>query len=148
MFASVFVGIVVMCAIGYFATKTLVKVLAFPEVIVSAYVVMCCILGAFAARNNITDVWLLVIFGVVGYLFERFRFPITPLVLGVILGPLAESAFMTTMISFDNDWTIFFTRPVSGPVMIVAVVTLVYPVFRHWRRQAKIRRPPQPADNR
>jgi putative tricarboxylic transport membrane protein len=114
MFASVFAGIVVMCVIGYFATKSLVKVLEFPEVIVSAYVVMCCILGAFAARNNITDVWLLVVFGVLGYLFERFKFPITPLVLGVILGPLAESAFMTTMISFNNDWTIFLTRPISG----------------------------------
>ncbi|MDP1716804.1 MAG: tripartite tricarboxylate transporter permease, partial [Burkholderiales bacterium] len=96
MFASVFVGIIIMCVIGYFATKYMVKVLEFPEVIVSAYVVMCCILGAFAARNNLTDVWLLVIFGVIGYLFERFRFPVTPLVLGVILGPLAESAFMTT----------------------------------------------------
>ena len=138
MFASVFAGIAIMCIIGYFATKFLVKVLEFPEVIVSAYVVMCCILGAFAARSNLTDVWLLVIFGVIGYLFERFRFPITPLVLGVILGPLAESAFMTTMISFNNDWTVFFLRPISGPIMAVAAVTLLYPLFRHWRRQAKI----------
>jgi putative tricarboxylic transport membrane protein len=139
MFASVFVGIVVMCVIGYFATKTMVRVLELPEVIVSAYVVMCCILGAFAARNNITDVWLLVVFGVLGYLFERFRFPITPLVLGVILGPLAESAFMTTMISYGNDWTIFFTRPISGPLMVVAIITLLYPMFRRMRRKSKIR---------
>lgn len=137
MFASVFVGIAVMCVIGYFATKYMVKVLELPEVIVSAYVVMCCILGAFAARNNITDVWLLVVFGVLGYLFERFKFPITPLVLGVILGPLAESAFMTTMISHGNDWTIFFTRPVSGPLMTVAIITLLYPLFRHIRRRVK-----------
>ncbi|MDP2240727.1 MAG: tripartite tricarboxylate transporter permease [Burkholderiales bacterium] len=137
MFASVFVGIIIMCVIGYFATKYMVKVLEFPEVIVSAYVVMCCILGAFAARNNLTDVWLLVIFGVIGYLFERFRFPVTPLVLGVILGPLAESAFMTTMISFGNDWTIFFSRPISGTLMAVAIFTLIYPVIRHMRHQRK-----------
>jgi len=130
MFASVFLGIIVMCAIGYFATKFMVKVLALPEVMVSAYVVMCCLLGAFAARNNITDVWLMVIFGIVGYLFERFRFPITPLVLGVILGPLAESSFMTTMISYGNDWTVFFTRPISGPIMTLALLTLLYPIFR------------------
>ena len=131
VFASVFVALVVMCIIGYFATRLIVKVLAFPEVIVSAYVVMCCILGAFAARNNITDVWLVVVFGVVGYLFERFRFPVAPLVLGVILGPLAESNFMTTMISYGNDWTIFFTRPVSGTVMAAALFALVYPLIRH-----------------
>jgi putative tricarboxylic transport membrane protein len=146
MFASVFVGIIVMCVIGYFATKFMIKVLEFPEVIVSAYVVMCCILGAFAARNNITDVWLLVIFGVIGYLFERFRFPVTPLVLGVILGPLAESAFMTTMISFGNDWTVFFSRPISGTLMAVAIITLVYPVIRHIRQQSKIHKALQESD--
>lgn len=140
MFASVFVGIAVMCVIGYFATKPMVKVLDLPEVIVSAYVVMCCLLGAFAARNNLTDVWLMVIFGFVGYLFERFRFPITPLVLGVILGPLAETNFMTTMISFNNDWTVFFTRPLSGTVMAITLLTLIYPLFRHLRLQAKMRR--------
>ncbi|OFW31146.1 MAG: hypothetical protein A3H97_16710 [Acidobacteria bacterium RIFCSPLOWO2_02_FULL_65_29] len=137
VFASVFVSVIGMCVIGYFATKLLVRVLDFPEVIVSAYVVMCCILGAFAARNNITDVWLIAVFGVVGFLCERFRFPIAPLVLGVILGPLAETNFMTTMISFDNDWTVFFTRPISGTVMAVAILTLVYPVFRHFRRKAR-----------
>lgn len=139
MFASVFVGIIVMCVIGYFATKAMVRVLEFPEVIVSAYVVMLCILGAFAARNNITDVWLVVIFGVLGYLFERFKFPITPLVLGVILGPLAESSFMTTMISYSNDWTVFFTRPISGPIMLIAILTLLYPVFRRMRQRMKQR---------
>lgn len=134
VFASLFVALFIMCAIGYVATRAIVKVLDFPEVIVSAYVVMCCILGAFAARNNIVDVWLIVVFGVLGYLFERFRFPIAPLVLGVILGPLAEQNFMTTMISYGNDWTVFFTRPVSGVIMTVAILTLAYPAFRAARR--------------
>ena len=135
VFASLFVGVIGMCLIGYFAARYLVRVLEFPEVIVSAYVVMCCILGAFAARNNITDVWLIVVFGVAGYLFERFRFPIAPLVLGVILGPLAETNFMTTMISFGNDWTVFFTRPISGTIMVLALATLVYPVLRQMLRR-------------
>ena len=140
MFASVFVGVIVMCVIGYFAMKAMVRVLELPEVIVSAYVMMLCLLGAFAARNNITDVWLMVIFGIVGYLFERFRFPITPLVLGVILGPLAESSFMTTMISYGNDWTQFFTRPISGTIMAGAIFTLLVPAIRHWQQKYKQRR--------
>ena len=139
VFASVYLAVIGMCVIGYFATRLLVRVLEFPEVIVSAYVVMCCILGAFAARNNITDVWLIVVFGVVGYLCERFRFPIAPLVLGTILGPIAETNFMTTMISFGNDWTVFFTRPVSGAVMAIATVTLVFPIVRQRLRRRKSR---------
>jgi len=140
MFASLFVGIVGMCVIGYFAAKLLVKVLDFPEAIVSAYVVMCCFLGAYAARNNVTDLWLLAGFGILGYLFERLRFPITPLVLGVILGPLAETSFVTTMVSFNNDWTVFFTRPVSGILMVMACFALVFPLLRHVLEQRKLRR--------
>lgn len=136
VFASLFVGVVGMCLIGYFSARLLVRVLEFPEVLVSAYVVMLCILGAFAARNNITDVWLIVVFGVVGYLCERLRFPIAPLVLGTILGPLAETNFMTTMISFGNDWTVFFTRPISGTIMALAILSLVYPLLRHLRKKA------------
>ena len=138
IFASVFVAVVGMCVIGYFAVRVMVRVLEFPEAIISAYVVMCCILGAFAARNNITDVWLLVVFGVLGYLAERFRFPVSPLVLGAILGPLAESTFMTTMISFGNDWTVFFTRPVAGAVMALALVALVLPLLRQLLHRRKM----------
>jgi putative tricarboxylic transport membrane protein len=138
VFASVFVAVIGMCAIGYFAVRAMVRVLELPEVIISAYVVMCCILGAFAARNNITDVWLLVVFGVLGYTAERLRFPVPPLVLGTILGPLAESTFMTTMISFGNDWTVFFTRPVAGAIMALAFVTLLWSAVRQLRERRRI----------
>jgi len=69
-------------------------------------------------------------FGLVGFLFERFKFPIAPLVLGTILGPLAEDNFMTTMVSFNNDWTVFFTRPISLSILIVAAVGVFYPMIR------------------
>ena len=133
VFASMFLGVIGMCLIGFFAIKLLVRVLAFPEAIVSAFVVMFCFIGAFAARNTLSDLYVITAFGVLGFLFERFRFPIAPLVLGSILGPLAENTFMTTMISFDNDWTVFFTRPVAGTVMLLALVALGYPAVRRLR---------------
>jgi putative tricarboxylic transport membrane protein len=55
------------------------------------------------------------------------------MVLGCILGTQAESSFMTSMISYQNDWTIFFTRPISGVVMVLVVVALVFPLVRHLR---------------
>jgi len=139
IFASLFVGVIGMCLMGYFAIKGLIKVLYLPEAITSAFVVMFCFIGAFSARNNITDLWMIVTFGIVGYLFERFRFPIAPMVLGCILGTQAESSFMTSMISYQNDWTIFFTRPISGAVMAFVTVALVYPLLRH-RRQKQAER--------
>ena len=69
-------------------------------------------------------------FGLIGFLFERFKFPIAPLVLGTILGPLAEDNFMTTMVSFSNDWTIFFTRPISLTILVIAAIGVFYPAIR------------------
>jgi putative tricarboxylic transport membrane protein len=133
IFASVFVSLIGMCLLGYFAIKALVKVLDFREAAVSAFVVMFCFIGALAARNNVNDLWTIVAFGAVGYLFEKFRFPIAPLVLGTILGPLAENYFLTAMISAEGDWTTFFTRPVSLVLMLLSAITLVYPTYRRWR---------------
>jgi putative tricarboxylic transport membrane protein len=133
VFASLFVGLALMCLIGYFAIRPLVKILDFPESVVSAYVMMLCFVGALSIRNNVTDLWLMIGFGVLGYAFERLRFPIAPLVLGVILGPLAEESFMNTMISFGNDWTVLFTRPISGTVMALTIVVLLLPLLQRWR---------------
>jgi putative tricarboxylic transport membrane protein len=133
IFASLFIGLALMCLMGFFAIRPLVKVLDFPEPVVSAFVMVFCFIGALSIRNNVTDLWLMIGFGFLGYLFERFRFPIAPLVLGVILGPLAEEAFMNAMISFGNDWTVFFTRPIAGIVMACTMLTLFLPVFSAMR---------------
>jgi putative tricarboxylic transport membrane protein len=129
IFASVFLGVLLMCLIGYFAVRPLVAILDFPEAVVSAFVVVICSIGALAIRNNVVDLWLMFGFGVVGYVLERWRFPIAPLVLGVILGPLAEESFINSMISFQNDWTVFFWRPISGTVMAFALLTILLPLL-------------------
>jgi len=130
VFASVFIAVIGMCILGYFAIKPLTKVLDAPESVVSAFVIMFCFVGAFAARNNTSDLYVIAAFGLVGFLFERFKFPIAPLVLGTILGPLAEDNFMTTMVSFNNDWTVFFTRPISLGILLVAAIGVFYPMIR------------------
>jgi putative tricarboxylic transport membrane protein len=78
----------------------------------------------------------------VGYLFERFRFPIAPMVLGCILGPVAENSFMTSMIAYQNDWTIFFTRPISGFVMAMTFIALAWPLLRYLLSLLRARRFP------
>lgn len=129
VFASLFLGVLLMCIIGYFAIKPLVKILDFPESIVSTFIMLLCFVGAFSIRNSISDLWLMVAFGIIGYFFEKMKFPIAPMVLGTILGPLAETSFMTTMISFQNDWTVFFTRPISGVIMVLTLGALFLPLL-------------------
>lgn len=145
VFATVFASVIGMCILGYVAIKPLCRVLDAPEAIVSAFVVVFCFVGAFAQRNSLPDLYVISIFGLLGFLFERFRFPLAPLVLGTILGPLAENNFMTTMVSFDNDWTVFFTRPISGTILALSVAGLLWPVGRAaWARYRKANLDEQP----
>jgi putative tricarboxylic transport membrane protein len=91
---------------------------------------MFCLVGAYANRNDMSDVWMIVIFGVLGYLFEKFKYPISPMVLGAILGPVGETAFMRSMISSGSDWTVFFKGPICGPLMVASLLALSYPLLR------------------
>ena len=129
--ASLFVGVIGMCLMGFFWIRVVVKVLRIPQGVLSAIVVLFCIVGAYANRNSLSDVWVIVVFGVLGYAFEKLRFPISPMVLGVILGPLAENSYMQTMISYHNDWTVFFSGGLSGSLMALSVVALAYPLLRY-----------------
>jgi putative tricarboxylic transport membrane protein len=128
--ASLFVGVIGMCIMGFLWIKVVVKVLKIPQPVLVAIVMVFCIVGAYADRNSMNDVWIIVVFGVLGFLFERFRFPIAPMVLGVILGPLAESSFIQTMVSYNNDWTVFLRHPISGSLIGLSIVALAYPAVR------------------
>jgi putative tricarboxylic transport membrane protein len=128
IFASIFVGIAVMAVLGYVAIRLFVKILDFPEAIVSAFVMVFCFIGALSIRSNVADLWLMIGFGMIGYLCDRLRFPIAPMVLGVILGPMAEESFLNSMISHGNDWTVFFTRPIAATLMACTALVLLLPV--------------------
>ena len=130
IFAAIIAAVIGMCILGYLAIKPLCKVLEAPEALISSFVIVFCFVGAFASRNNVTDLYIISIFGILGYLFERYKFPVAPLVLGAILGPHTETAFVTSMISFDNNWTVFFTRPISGVIMVLAVSGLLMSIFK------------------
>lgn len=139
VFASLLLGLIGMGLIGVFAIKLLIKVLYLPEAVTSAFVVMFCFLGAFAARGSITDLWMIVAFGIIGYLFEKLRFPIAPMVLGCILGAQAETAYVTTMLSYQGDPTVFFTRPIAGTIMALALISLLSPLaLGFWRNRRTI----------
>ncbi len=137
--ASMFTSVIGMCLVGFFWIRVVVKVLRIPQGVLSAIVVMFCLVGAYANRNDMSDVWMIVIFGVLGYLFEKFKFPISPMVLGAILGPIGETAFMRSMISSEGDWTVFFKGPICGTLMAGSLLALSYPLFREYlagRRRA------------
>src|SRR5688572_2979448 len=83
------------------------------------------------------DVWYMLIFGVVGYVFKKLDYPLAPLVLALVLGDLAENALRQSLIMSQGALSIFFNRPISGVIMAVAVFFFLLPVVTTWWRSLR-----------
>src|SRR6185295_9536030 len=114
LIASMYLGniaglIVVLTAVPLFAA-----ILRVPFAIIAPVIVVICALGAFTVKNNMFDVWLMLIFGVVGYVFKKLEYPLAPMVLALVLGDAAESAFRQSMLMSQGDMTVFFSNWLVG----------------------------------
>ena len=136
--AALLVSVMLMAVIGVLATKPMIRMLNVPEPYVAVIIVLFAYIGAFAIRNSLSDVWIMTLFAVLGYLMQRAGYPLAPLVLGAILGPLLERYFVTSMIASDNSLSIFVDSGISLTLVIIWVALLAFLVYR------AIRRKPQP----
>jgi putative tricarboxylic transport membrane protein len=134
LLATIFVGLLValfvMFVMGVLAAKPLIRLLSVPEVYIAAFIVVFAYVGAFALRQSMSDVFIMTAFGVLGFFMVRAGYPLAPLVLGAILGPLAERYFQTTMIRNANDWTVFFTRPLSAALLAITFAVFLVLTYR------------------
>ena len=92
-------------------------------------------IGAFALNNRIFDVWSILFFAVLGFGLSKFEFPPAPIVLGFVLGPIIELNFRRGMMSSYGSFFNFFTRPISGTVLVITLVLLAVQVARAVRRK-------------
>jgi putative tricarboxylic transport membrane protein len=119
-----------MIALGFLAAMSFAMLMRVPAPVLNTFIIVFCFLGAFALRNDMADVWLTMLFGVAGFVMRRYDLPIPPLVMGIILGPMAEQYFLTSMVSHGNDLTIFVTRPVSAVVLLLSVLLVAWPLVK------------------
>ena len=112
-------------------------VLKMPFTILAPIIFILCVVGGYAPTNTMHDVWLMLIFGVTGYLMRKLDYPLAPAVLAIVLGPLAERSMRQSLIMSHGDFTTFIERPISGTITVVAVVLLVWPLFSAIRRRLR-----------
>lgn len=136
LIAGMILANLLMVAVGYLAAAGFAAILRVPAPVLNTFIVVFCFLGAFALRNDLADVWLAMLFGILGWVMRRWDLPVPPLVMGVILGPMAEQYFLTSMVSHANDLTVFLRRPVSAVVLALAAALAAWPLVRAWRRRA------------
>ncbi len=133
--ASLYTANVAAVLICLTATPILALMLRTPYAIMAPVIVVLCIVGAFAIQNSLLDVWLVLIFGVIGFVLRRLDYPLAPLVVSLVLGFSTEQALRQSLIMSDGSLMIFLQRPVSMPIMIVALLLFMLPLIQIiWRR--------------
>ncbi len=132
IYFSVFFGSLAMVAVMLFASRPLSKVVAVPRQILLPVLFILAAVGTYALNNEVFDVGVMCAFGVIGYIFDRLRYPLPPFVLGLVLGPMVEINFRKMYSSYGNAWDLV-TRPISLTLLVLSVLSIVYSVWRHRR---------------
>jgi putative tricarboxylic transport membrane protein len=132
--ASMYIGNVALLILNLPLVPMWASILRLPSYVIYPAIVLLSVIGVYSVHSSIFDLWLLLAFGVLGYLMRKVDVPAAPLVLAFVLGPLAEKAFRQTMIISQNDLTVFLTRPLALVLLIFAVLLLIAPVFGRARQ--------------
>lgn len=112
--------------------KPCVKLFSLPRTLLMPLIIPICIIGAFAVSLNYFDVYVMFAAGIVGYILWRFGFPLAPMVLAVILGPLADENFRRALLVFEDEtvWQILWDRPIATALLVVVLYTFYDGIFK------------------
>ncbi len=130
LIASLYAANVFALLINIAFIPVFIKILKTPFTILAPVIFVLCLIGGYAPTQDMHDVWLMLAFGIVGYLMRKLDYPLAPAVLAIVLGPLAEPALRQSLIISDGSFSIFFDRTYSGPIIVVAIVLLFLPLFK------------------
>jgi putative tricarboxylic transport membrane protein len=129
LIASMYLGniaglIVVLTCVPLFAA-----ILRIPFSVIAPIIIVICSIGAYTVHNALFDVWMVVGFGILGYLFKKLQYPLAPLVLAIVLGDSAESSFRQAMLVSQGDMAIFFANKLVGTMTALALILLFWPML-------------------
>ncbi len=127
---AVFIGLIVANILHFFIAslglKVFIKLLSISRAILFPIVIIICVAGAYTANSNIFDVYVMIFFGLLGYIMKKFSFPVAPLLMGYILGSLLETSLVQTLILSDGSVLPIFTRPISLLFVMLTVFFIIW----------------------
>ena len=127
LIASLYIGNAMLLLLNLPLIRVWVKILAIPRALLYSAILVFATLGVYSLANSLIDVLIMYLIGVVGFFMRRYDFPVGPMILGVILGPLLEAHFRRALQISQGDLTVFLTRPISAILLLVAVAVLILP---------------------
>jgi putative tricarboxylic transport membrane protein len=139
LFASMYVGNVMLVLMNIFLIPAFVTVLRLPYTILMGLIVVFSTVGAFSANNNLFDIWMMLGLGVLGYLMKKLHYPVVPLILALVLGKLAENSLRQALTLSGGSMGIFFKRPISAVFISLAILAYLFPLVQ-WAIKSRRRR--------
>jgi putative tricarboxylic transport membrane protein len=133
LYVTVMISWIVILLVQVVGIRLFVRVLKVPAHILSVCIVVLCVIGAFAARNTIFDVYLMAIFGLLGYLLQQARIPVAPIVLGIVLGPTLEQQYRTALILSEGSHQIFLESPFALSMFALTALFAAWQIVSSYR---------------
>ncbi len=136
--ASMYIGNLALLILNFPLVGVWVSVLRIPQPILLALIVVFIFVGAYSVNNSMLDLAVLVAMGALGYLLKKLRFDPSPLIVGVVLGPMLEKNFRQSLYGSQGDPWIFFERPISAALLFALLIVVVLPVLWRMGRHRKV----------
>jgi putative tricarboxylic transport membrane protein len=132
--ASMYVGNAMLLVLNLPLIPLWVRVMRVPYYILFPIIISLCIVGAYTVNNSVFDVAIMMIFGVIGYIMQKFDYDSAPLIMALLLGPMFENSFRQSLILSEGSLSIFFRSPISVTLLIMAALLLVSRFFLRFIR--------------
>ncbi|MDT8862144.1 tripartite tricarboxylate transporter permease [Alkalihalobacillus sp. MEB130] len=138
IFAALIIANIAMIIFLFFGMRFFIKILSIPRHVLLPIIIVLCAVGAFAENNRVFDMGALLFFGVLGYLLIKMKFPITPIILGFILGPIAELNLRRGLMATQGDFLPFLTSPIPLAFWSIAVIAIVLKVRKNYKKKGDV----------
>ena len=128
--ASMYIGNFILLVLNLPLIPLFANILRIPKRILLPLVILFCITGMFTVNNSIFDIWMILLFGVLGFLMRKWAYEGAPLLLALVLGPKLETAFRQSLMISHGDFGVFINRPISMAFLLATVIFLLFPIFK------------------
>ncbi len=135
LIASIYIAQLLTFILCLFGVPLLAAIMRVPYAIMTPFIVIISMLGSYSLQNSMTDVWIALIFGFVGFWLRKLKYPLAPLVVAIVLGDSTEKVLRQSLIMSDASLSIFFTRPLAAVLMIMAIGLFLLPLIQALRRR-------------
>lgn len=120
----------------YFGLPIFTKMLSIPSMLLLPIVIVCCFVGSYCANNNTLDIFIMVVFGIIGYILKEHEFPLAPMVVGFILAPMLELYLRRSLMKTDGQWLPIISSPIAAICIFATVFTIGYSIYKAVKKPA------------